>query len=367
MNGEPILQIKNLKMYFDIKKGLLSFNAPPIHVKAVDDVTFNIEKGKVFGLVGESGCGKTTTGRCIARLEDPTDGSIWFRDKNIASIKKKQLRGFRKNMQMIFQDPYESLNPRLTVQATVADPLTVHARNQTLDERLNAVVKALEDAGLKNAQDMLERYPHELSGGQRQRVAIARALVVDPKFIVADEPVSMLDVSIRAGVMNLMLDLKDKFQIAYLFVTHDVAIARYMSDNLGVMYLGTIVETAETDTLINNPTHPYTRALLAAVPIPDPDYDWIDVPIKGDIPSPINLPTGCRFHPRCVWAQDICKEKDPDNIEVAEGHFVKCWFAEDMYGNEAPPPAEVMDVLENAPNELSDGQEEGAADESQEI
>jgi oligopeptide/dipeptide ABC transporter ATP-binding protein len=169
-------------------------------------------------------------------------------------------------------------------------------------------------------------------------VAIARALVVDPKFIVADEPVSMLDVSIRAGVMNLMLDIKEKFQIAYLFVTHDVAIARYMSDNLGVMYLGNIVESAETDQLINNPTHPYTRALLSAVPIPDPDYEWVDVPIKGDIPSPINLPKGCRFHPRCVWAKDICKETSPETVEVARGHFVKCHFASEMYGNEEPPP-----------------------------
>ena len=353
MNEEPILQIRNLKKYFEIKQGLLSFGAPSLYVKAVDDVSIDIPRGKIFGLVGESGCGKTTTGRCIARLEDITEGSIVFSGRDIASIKKKQLRGFRKNMQMIFQDPYESLNPRFTVQQTVADPLTVHERHQSLDERLNAVVKALQEAGLKNAQDMLERYPHELSGGQRQRVAIARALVVDPKFIVADEPVSMLDVSIRAGVMNLMLDLKDKFRISYLFVTHDVAIARYMSDNLGVMYLGNIVETAETDTLINNATHPYTRALLAAVPIPDPDYDWVDVPIKGDIPSPINLPTGCRFHPRCVWAQDICKEKDPENIEVATGHFVKCWFAEDMYGNENPPPLPEIPQ----PNESSEDEE----------
>jgi len=336
--GEPILHIRNLKKYYEIRQGLLAFRAKPIHVKAVDDVTFTINKGEIYGLVGESGCGKTTTGRCISRLEDPTDGSILFRGSDIAKIPKKELRGFRKNMQMIFQDPYESLNPRFTVFQAVADPLTVHAREQNIEERLDAVVKALEDAGLKNPQDLLERFPHELSGGQRQRVAIARALVVDPKFIVADEPVSMLDISIRAGVMNLMLDIKDKFHIAYLFVTHDVAIARYMSDNLGVMYLGNMVESAETDELINNATHPYTRALLSAVPIPDPDYEWVDVPIKGDIPSPINLPTGCRFHPRCVWAKGICKEKDPAVIEVKTGHFVKCHFATALFGTNEPLP-----------------------------
>jgi peptide/nickel transport system ATP-binding protein len=346
---EPILNIRNLKKYYEIKQGLLAFRADPIYVKAVDDVSFNINKGEIYGLVGESGCGKTTTGRCISRLEDPTDGSILFQDVDIAKIPKKELRGFRKNVQMIFQDPYESLNPRFTVFQAVADPLTVHARTQSAEERLDAVVKALNDAGLKNPQDLLERFPHELSGGQRQRVAIARALVVDPKFIVADEPVSMLDISIRAGVMNLMLDIKEKLHIAYLFVTHDVAIARYMSDNMGVMYLGNMVESAETDQLINNACHPYTRALLAAVPIPDPDYEWTDVPIKGDIPSPINLPTGCRFHPRCVWAKDICKEKVPEAIEVAEGHFVKCHFAEDMYGNEAPLP--ISDIKEQPPGE----------------
>jgi peptide/nickel transport system ATP-binding protein len=357
--GEPILQIRNLKKYYEIKQGLLAFRAEPIYVKAVDDVTFTINKGEIYGLVGESGCGKTTTGRCIARLEDPTDGSILFRDVDIAKIPKKELRAFRKNVQMIFQDPYESLNPRFTVFQAVADPLTVHAREQNPEERLDAVVKALDDAGLKNPQDLLERFPHELSGGQRQRVAIARALVVDPKFIVADEPVSMLDISIRAGVMNLMLDIKDRLQIAYLFVTHDVAIARYMSDNLGVMYLGHIVESASTDELINNATHPYTRALLSAVPIPDPDYEWVDVPIKGDIPSPINLPKGCRFNPRCVWARDICRETSPETIEVATGHFVKCHFAADMYGNEAPlpvPAPESMDALQDGvqPEEVTE-------------
>jgi peptide/nickel transport system ATP-binding protein len=332
------MEIRNLKKYYEIKQGLLAFRREPIYVKAVDDVSFGISRGKIYGLVGESGCGKTTTGRCISRLEDPTGGSIVFQDQDIAKIPKNQLRGFRKNVQMIFQDPYESLNPRFTVFQAVADPLTVHAAQQSPGERLDAVVKALEDAGLKNPQDLLERFPHELSGGQRQRVAIARALVVDPKFIVADEPVSMLDISIRAGVMNLMLDIKERFNIAYLFVTHDVAIARYMSDDLGVMYLGNMVETAETDELINNATHPYTRALLSAVPIPDPDYEWVDVPIKGDIPSPINLPPGCRFHPRCVWARDICKEKVPESVEVSSGHFVKCFFADDLYGSDAPPP-----------------------------
>ena len=339
MSDDNVLVVNHLKKYFDIKKGLFAFRAQPIYVKAVDDISFSIKGGKILGLVGESGCGKTTVGRLITRLETPTEGNIMFRGRDLAKLERKQLRTFRKNLQMIFQDPYESLNPRFSVLQTVSDPLTVHAPGQSMDERMEAVVKALMDAGLKNAQEMLDRYPHELSGGQRQRVAIARGLVVNPKFVVADEPVSMLDVSIRIGVMNLMLDLKEKYNIAYLFVTHDVAIARYMSDDLGVMYLGEIVETAETDELINNPAHPYSRALLAAVPIPDPDYDWVDVPIKGEIPSPIDIPSGCRFHPRCVWAKDVCKEKAPEMVEVSEGHNVKCFFAEEMYATpEMPAP-----------------------------
>jgi peptide/nickel transport system ATP-binding protein len=357
-----VLVIKNLKKYFDVRSGVLSIRAPPVYVKAVDDLSFTIGEGKIFGLVGESGCGKTTTGRLIARLETPTSGSIVFRDRDVAKLDKKQLRHFRKNLQMIFQDPYESLNPRFTVMQTVSDPLTVYARDQSMGERLEAVTKALDDAGLKNPEEMLDRYPHELSGGQRQRVAIARALVVGPQFMVADEPVSMLDVSIRVGVMNLMLDIKERLKIAYLFVTHDVAIARYMSDQLGVMYLGEIVEMAETDELIHNPAHPYTKALLAAVPIPDPDYVWEDVPIRGEIPSPINLPPGCRFHPRCVWAKDICSQKSPEMVEVKDGHFVKCFFAEEIYANPDMPVPELEHALESSP---SVGQPEVVSEEGQ--
>ena len=341
MSEEAILKLENVKKYFELKQGILSFRQPSLYVKAVDNVSFSIDKGKIFGLVGESGCGKTTIGRCISRLETITDGKIEFMGRDISGLQKKELKQFRSNMQMIFQDPYESLNPRLTVFQSVADPLTVHESGQSQGERKDAVFKALMDAGMKTPEEMIDRYPHELSGGQRQRVAIARALVVNPKFIIADEPVSMLDVSIRAGVMNLMLDLKEKYKISYVFVTHDVAIARYMSDDLGVMYLGDMVETSETDDVIMNPVHPYTRALLAAVPIPDPDYEWEDVPIAGDIPSPINLPKGCRFHPRCMYAMDICKEKIPERLEVSDGHFVNCFFAEELYASPVKTPKEL--------------------------
>jgi peptide/nickel transport system ATP-binding protein len=338
-------------------------------------------------VVGESGCGKTTTGRLLTRLEKPTSGAIYFdldeerhkavdeveriahagakshadgarlkelarllevphdlspeetldavRDEySIALLEGPGLKQFRKNVQMIFQDPYESLNPRFTVFQTVAEPLIVHRITHTVDEREELVSRALEEAELRPAAEYLYRYPHELSGGQRQRVSIARALVLKPKFIVADEPVSMLDVSIRAGVMNLMLELRDKFRIPYMFVTHDVAVARYMSDRIAVMYLGKIVEIGKADTVVFDPQHPYTRALLSAVPVPDPDMKHGRVAIKGELPSPINLPRGCRFHPRCIYAKEICKTDVPPMREVTPGHFAECHFAGELPAEE---------------------------------
>jgi len=263
--------------------------------------------------------------------------------RDIAGLEEWELKAFRKNIQMIFQDPYESLNPRFTVLKTVSEPLVVQGLVPDFEERVDRVTRALEDAGLRPAEDIIERFPHELSGGQRQRVAIARALVVEPKCIIADEPVSMLDVSIRAGVMNLMLDLRDKYRIPYIFITHDIAVARYMSDRIGVMYLGKLVEEGPTDDVIFKPTHPYTRALIAAVPVPDPDYQYKPVPITGDLPSPINPPSGCRFRTRCIYATDLCKEESPPYIEVETGHRVLCHYAADLFaGRLQPPPAALI-------------------------
>jgi peptide/nickel transport system ATP-binding protein len=335
---EAEIHVVNLKKYFDLKQGFFkSFREDPLRVRAVDGISFDIRQGEILSLVGESGCGKTTTGRLLTRLEDPTEGHIMFGGIDIASLEGHALFEFRRNVQMIFQDPYESLNPRYTVFRAVAEPLIIHRIATSIEERMDVVIRALDDAGLKPAQDLLDRFPHELSGGQRQRVAIARAIVLNPKVIVADEPVSMLDVSIRAGVMNLMLDLREKYRIPYVFITHDIAVARYMSDRVAVMYLGRIVETGPTDEVIGHPTHPYTRALLAAVPVPDPEHTYTQVPIFGELPSPINMPSGCRFRTRCVYAQEICKTTEPPNIEVTPGHFAECHFAVDIYEGRIAP------------------------------
>ncbi len=330
-NEGVILRVQDLVKHFELKKALFTIGAPALTVKAVDGISFDIRSGEILGLVGESGCGKTTAGRLITRLENPTAGNISFLGVNIATIKGSELVAFRKYIQMIFQDPYESLNPRFSVFRTVVEPLRVLGIGESKEEKLELVVKALEDAGLKPPQELLGRFPHELSGGQRQRVAIARALVVRPKFIVADEPVSMLDVSIRAGVMNQMLELRDKYDIPLLFITHDISVARYMSDTIGVMYLGKIVEIGPTEEVIDRPTHPYTRALLAAVPVPDPEHAYPPVPISGELPSPINLPKGCRFRTRCVYATQICREVEPAAIEACKGHTALCHFAHDLH------------------------------------
>jgi len=322
VNGEEnVIEVRNLKKYFPLKKGLFR---TPLFVKAVDDVTFDIRSKEVFGLVGETGCGKTTIGRLLVKLDDPTSGSILFKGTDVARLRKKRLKAFRKNVQMIFQDPYASINPRMTVSQWVAEPLINYKMTKSQEEMMERVEKALNDAGLKPVEEYLERFPHELSGGERQRVSIARALVVEPRFIVADEPVSMLDVSIRAGVMKLLLLLREKYGIAILLITHDISVARYMSDRMAVMYLGKLVEVSDTETIVKEPLHPYTRALIRAVPVADPTREKPPLPIKGEIPSPINRPSGCPFRTRCLYAIDICKKKMPELVEVEDGHLVAC-------------------------------------------
>lgn len=329
-NG-TVFSVRKLVKYFPVKGGFASsLYTPEQYVHAVDGVNFDISKGEILGMVGESGCGKTTTGRLLTRLETPTSGQMLFHGTDIGKLDGRKLKDFRRKVQMIFQDPYESLNPRFTVFATVAEPLLVHGVGESYDEREDMVARALEHAELRPAQEFMYRYPHELSGGQRQRVAIARALVLRPEFVVADEPVSMLDVSIRAGIMNLMLRLRDEYDIPFMFISHDVSVTRYMSHRIAVMYLGNIVELAPSEEIIKNPMHPYTEALLSAVPIPDPKTKHGRVEIRGELPSPIAVPPGCSFHPRCLYRRDVCSEVKPPLREVAPGHWAQCHFAEQI-------------------------------------
>ena len=319
MADNTVLKVENLKKYFPIKAGVFSKTVG--HVKAVDGVSFTIDKGETLGLVGESGCGKSTTGRAILRLFEKTDGNVYFEGKDIFDLKKKELRALRPKMQMIFQDPYSSLNPRLSVDSLVGEALLSHklCSKEELPER---VAQTIERCGL--ARYHMKRYPHEFSGGQRQRIGIARALILNPSFIVADEPVSALDVSIQSQIVNLMMDLQEEMGFSYLFISHDLSIVKHICHKIGVMYLGSLVELAPKNELYDNPLHPYTKALLSAVPIPDPTIKRERIILKGDIPSPANPPSGCKFPPRCPYAMDKCKKEAPEYKCVGKDHFVAC-------------------------------------------
>jgi len=320
---EPLLLVRNLRTTFPVYGGLLSREIG--RVKAVDGVSLRIDRGHTLGLVGESGCGKTTLGRSILRLLEPDEGELLVEGKNILSMGKGELRSMRRNLQIIFQDPYASLNPRMTAGAIVGEGMKIHgiATGKSLRER---VVKLFELVGLP--PDALGRYPHEFSGGQRQRIGIARALSLTPSLIVADEPVSALDVSIQAQIINLLLDLQDKFGLSYLFISHDLRIVRHISDYVAVMYLGKIIEEAARDEVYSHPLHPYTQALLLAVPVPDPTRRKKKSSLSGDVPSPMNPPPGCSFHPRCPHMENRCKEEFPLHREIAPGHKAACHFAE---------------------------------------
>jgi len=317
---ETLVEVKNLKKYFPIGGGLLKKKDA---VKAVDSVSFQIQRKEILGLVGESGCGKTTCGKLILRLINPTAGSISFEGKDITHLKQKQLVDVRKKMMIIYQDPYGSLDPRMTIGGAIAEPLEVHKLTSTKEEKENKIIELMDKVGL--TQDQINRYPHEFSGGQRQRIGIARALATNPIFIVADEPVSALDVSIQAQIINLLKDLQKDFGLTLLFITHDLSVIKHISDRIGVMYAGKIVELASKQDLFRDPIHPYTRALLSAILIPDPDRQAKFIPLSGEVPSLINPPPGCRFHPRCAEAKPECCTVEPELLEVKKDHFVSCY------------------------------------------
>jgi len=321
------IQIENLKKYFPVQKGFLEslFSRKMEYVKAVDGITFKINPKEIFGLVGESGSGKTTTGKLVIRLLEPTDGKVLFDGINIFKLSPEELRKFRKRMQIVFQDATASLNPRMTVEEAVKHPLEIYGIGDE-KERKEIVFKALERVGLSPPETVYNKYPHQLSGGQRQRVCFARAIILNPEFIVADEPIAMIDVSLRAQIMDLMLKLREEHNITFLYITHDLATAKYMCDKIAIMYLGKIVEIGERNEFYNDPKHPYTVALLSSVPIPNPKYRPKKILPKGEIPSPINPPPGCRFHSRCPIATKKCSEEEPALIPVSKTHQVACHY-----------------------------------------
>ncbi len=356
--SEIILYVEKLKVHFPLRRSITDIvkRKPRLYVRAVDGVSFDVKKGEVFALAGESGCGKTTTGKSILKLTPVTNGVIGYLPSektlnevnniqgirrltesghlDLNSIPEKFFKPFRAEIQMIWQDPFGSLNPRRTIYEILEEPLDIHGVGSSREERYDIIAKMLEAVKLTPPDEFMYRYPHMLSGGQRQRIVIARALILNPKLVVADEPVSMLDVSIRAEILQLMMDLKKKLGLTYIFITHDLALARYIANRIAIMYLGKIVELGEARKVIENPYHPYTKALVEAIPEPDPDRRHIikELPIKGEVPSPVNVPSGCRFHPRCVVLDqrpelaELCKKKEPPLIEVNQGRYVACWL-----------------------------------------
>ncbi len=322
---QPLLTIKNLKKYFPIHAGIL--NKTVGHVKAVDGIHFNVYPGETLGIVGESGCGKSTTGRTILRLSEPTEGEVLFNGKDLAKLSKEEMRRMRKDIQMIFQDPFASLNPRKTIKQTLMESLVVHGIGSK-EERKKRIEEIIQVVGLR--PEHLDRHPHDFSGGQRQRISIARALVVNPKVIIADEPVSALDVSIQSQILNLMKDLKKEFQLTMIFISHDLSVVKHLCDRVAVMYLGRVVEIADKKSLFANPSHPYTQALLSAIPQANKAQKKERILLHGDLPSPANPPSGCTFHPRCRFATELCKSTPPELREVSEAHMVSCHLYEEI-------------------------------------
>ena len=322
-----LLEVKDLKVHFPVRTSLMTQmvqgNRGQRWVKAVDGISFSVARGRTLGLAGESGCGKTTTAKTLVRLYKPTTGQVLFEGTDIANLGGRELTSFRHRAQMVFQDPYESLNPRFNVQAVVEEPLVIHGM-KSAQERLARMMETLEVVGLTPPSVYLSRFPHQMSGGQRQRVAIARALVLRPSFVVADEPVSMLDVSIRAGILNLMKQLIRNMNMAGMYISHDLSLIRYMCDRTGIMYLGRIVEIGETEDVVRKPLHPYAQALLSAVPVPEVTHEEIKVPLEGEPPNPVDLPPGCRFGPRCGRRMDVCTRVEPRPIAVGNGRWVEC-------------------------------------------